>query len=277
LPLPDLHPLLVDDALQRVDVGGAEAAEEVASGGGVGDARDSQGVEVGLVGAESFEVLQARAARQDVVGEVEDVAGLEVRQVALEETQFAVDGVGQAELSHQEMEGAEAAGVQTAGLVADLVVDVGVAEQAAALLRPLPRAQPAPDAALAIVQPPAYCGLHGNYLPAWGEGCRCIGPVSAHGGDAPACDRPRARRRARLRRMTHLRLGHRVDPSDAVPETLAQASRPEHTPVDYSPTRTRETAIAPTAPCPAHPFGDNDRREKTSPGRTTSARFTLFP
>ena len=128
MPLPDLHPLLVDDALQRVDVGGAEAAEEVASGGGVGDARDSQGVEVGLVGAESFEVLQARAARQDVVGEVEDVAGLEVRQVALEETQFAVDGVGQAELPHQELEGAEAARVQAAGLVADLVVDVVVAE-----------------------------------------------------------------------------------------------------------------------------------------------------
>ena len=78
LPLPDLHPLLVDDALELVDVGGAEAAQEVASGGRVGDALGAEGVEVVLVGAEQFEVLQALAAGQDVIGEVEDVVGLEV-------------------------------------------------------------------------------------------------------------------------------------------------------------------------------------------------------
>jgi hypothetical protein len=66
LALPDLHALPVDDVLQRVDVGGAEAAEEVAGGGGVGDAWGAEGVEVSLVGAQPFEVLQARAAGQDV-------------------------------------------------------------------------------------------------------------------------------------------------------------------------------------------------------------------
>jgi hypothetical protein len=155
LPLPDLHALVVDDALQRVDVGGAEATEEVAGRGRVGDARGAQGVEVGLVGAEPFEVLQARAAGQDVVGQVEDVVGLEVWQVALEQVKFAVDGVGQAELPHQELQGAQAAGVQAVGLVADLIVDVVVAEQAAALLRPLPLVQPLPEAAPAIAQAPA--------------------------------------------------------------------------------------------------------------------------
>jgi hypothetical protein len=69
--------------------------------------------------------------------------------------QFAVDGIGQAKLPHQELDGAEAVGVEAAGLVADLVVDVGIAEQAAALLRPLPLAQTPPDAALAVAQAPA--------------------------------------------------------------------------------------------------------------------------
>jgi hypothetical protein len=100
LPLPDPHPLLVDDALERTDVGAPEAAQEVAGGGRVGDALGAQGVEVGLVGTEPFEVLQARAAGQDVVGEVEDVVGLEAGQVALQQVQVAVDGVGQAHLPH---------------------------------------------------------------------------------------------------------------------------------------------------------------------------------
>ena len=164
LPLPDLHPLLVDDAREGVDVGGAEAAQEVAGGGRVGDALGAQGVEVGLVGAQPLEVLQARTARQDVVGEVEDVVGLEVGQVAFEQVQVAVDGVSQAELPHQEVEGAEAAAVEAAGLVADLVVDVAVAEHAAALLLPLLLAESPLDAALAIAEAPAYLGLHWKYL-----------------------------------------------------------------------------------------------------------------
>jgi hypothetical protein len=52
------------------------------------------------------------------------------------------------------VQGAEATGVQAAGLVADLVVDVVVAEQTTALLGPLLLAQLPPDAALAIAQAP---------------------------------------------------------------------------------------------------------------------------
>src|SRR5581483_5331170 len=81
----------------------------------VGDALGAEGVEIGLVGAEQFEVLQACAAGQDVVGDVEDVVGLEVGQVALEQVQVAVDGVGQAQLPDQEVEGTEATGVEAAG------------------------------------------------------------------------------------------------------------------------------------------------------------------
>jgi hypothetical protein len=58
-------------------------------------------------------------------------------------------------LSDQEVKGAEAAGMQAAGLVADLVVDIVVAEQAAVLFVPLPLAEPTLDAALAIAEAPA--------------------------------------------------------------------------------------------------------------------------
>jgi hypothetical protein len=159
---------VVDDALERVDVGGIEAAQEVAGSGGAGGALRPEGVEVGLVGAEQFEALQALAAGQDVVGEAQDVAGLEVGQVALQQVQVAVNGVGQAQLPHQQVEGAGAAAAQAADLVTDLVVDVVVAEQAPMLLLPLLFAGPPSGAALAVAGSPSYLVLHCKHPPAWG-------------------------------------------------------------------------------------------------------------
>ena len=66
---------------------GCEAAAEVAGGGRIGDAAGAQGVEEDLVVAAQFEVLQAGAVAQGVVGEVEDVIGLVVGQVDLEQVQ----------------------------------------------------------------------------------------------------------------------------------------------------------------------------------------------
>ena len=48
---------------------GVEAAAEVAGGGRVGDAAGAEGVEEDLVVAAQFEVLQAGAVAQGVVGE----------------------------------------------------------------------------------------------------------------------------------------------------------------------------------------------------------------
>jgi hypothetical protein len=86
---------------------------------------------------------------------MEDVVGFEVGQVTLEQVQLTVDGVGQAQLPDQDVQGAEAAGMQAAVLVANLVMDVVVAEQAAVLFGPLPLAEPQLDAALAIAEAPA--------------------------------------------------------------------------------------------------------------------------
>ena len=76
LLLPGPQPGLVEDVHQPLDVGLGEAAAEVPGGGRVGDAFGPEGVEVDLVVAADFEVLQAAAAGQEVVGDVQDVVAL---------------------------------------------------------------------------------------------------------------------------------------------------------------------------------------------------------
>jgi len=72
--------------------------------------------------AESFDVLQPGAAAGHVVGQVQDVVGLVVGQVHLQQFQVRVDRGGQAEADHQPVQRgdpAEAGGVHVA---ADLVM-----------------------------------------------------------------------------------------------------------------------------------------------------------
>ena len=127
--------------IKRGDVLGLETAEEIAGGGGVGDTLGPQGVEIVLVVAEQFQVLETGAADQDVVGEVEDMVGLVVGEVAFEQVEFGVDGVGEAQTLDQQQAGAQAAEASAANFVGDVVVDVSVGEHAATLLLPTPLAQ----------------------------------------------------------------------------------------------------------------------------------------
>ena len=99
LLLPGPQPGLVEDVHQLLDVGFGEAAAEVPGGGRVGDAFGPQGVEVDLVVAADFEVLQPAAAGQEVVGDVQDVVALVIRQVPLQEVEALVDVVGPARAS----------------------------------------------------------------------------------------------------------------------------------------------------------------------------------
>ena len=73
---PDPQPRLIDGVHQGEDIGLGKAAAEVPFGGGVRDAFGSQGVEVDLVMAPPFEVLDALAAGQDIEGDVEHMVGV---------------------------------------------------------------------------------------------------------------------------------------------------------------------------------------------------------
>ena len=81
LLFPDLDPGLIEDVLEGLDVVGGEASAEVAGGGGVGDSVGAEGVEEDDVVASQFDVVEAGAVAQGVVGEVEDVVTLVIREV----------------------------------------------------------------------------------------------------------------------------------------------------------------------------------------------------
>ncbi len=104
---------------------GCEASAEVAGGGGVGDAIGLDGVEEDEVVASQFDVVEASAVAEGVVGEVEDVIGLVVGEVELGQVEPLVDDFGEAELADERLDGADAAVGDRAGLGSDLVMDVG--------------------------------------------------------------------------------------------------------------------------------------------------------
>ena len=83
----DAQPGGVDGLHQVQDVGLAEAAAEVTFGGRVGDALGAEGIEIDLVVAAPLDVLEAAAAGEEVEGDVQDVVGLEIGEVALEEVE----------------------------------------------------------------------------------------------------------------------------------------------------------------------------------------------
>jgi hypothetical protein len=65
------------------------------------------------------------AVAQRVVGEVQDVVGLMVGEVELEQMESLVDGLGEAEFPHEQLDGADAAAGDGLRLGGGLVVDVG--------------------------------------------------------------------------------------------------------------------------------------------------------
>src|SRR6185369_7233116 len=128
LPSPDAFADVVERIDQRVDVGGAEAAAEIARRGGIGNALGADGVEEDLVLTAQFDVLDTGAAAQRVVREVENVIGLVIRQVNLEQAEPFVDGAGEADAMAQEVQRPDAAVSDAAATLGKFVMDVGGGE-----------------------------------------------------------------------------------------------------------------------------------------------------
>jgi len=150
LPLPDLQAHVVDRLHQRQHLRLVpEPAAEVAGGRGVGDALCPQRVEVGLVVAQQFQVLDARAAGQHVVGQVQHVVALVVGQVPLEQPDALVDGLRQPDATRQQVDGADPAAADDARAAGHLVADVAGREHRARLVLPAPHAQPLLNSRLA--------------------------------------------------------------------------------------------------------------------------------
>ena len=125
LLLPDPEASFVEGVHEPLDIGGAEAAAEVPGGGGVGDASGPEGVEVDLIVATHFEVLDAAASGEEVVGDGEDVVALEVGLMTLEEMEVVVEVFHQMEFLCHEVDGSDASGGDGSGAVGHFIVDVG--------------------------------------------------------------------------------------------------------------------------------------------------------
>jgi hypothetical protein len=132
-----------------------ETAAEVAGGGRIGNTSSAEGVEKVLIMAPQFDVLQASAVTERVVGEVKDVVGFMVRQMNLEDVQLAVDGVNEAELPGQGVQGTNAAVANAANACRRFVMNVAGGEHGLATATEVGFVEAALDASLAVVKPSA--------------------------------------------------------------------------------------------------------------------------
>jgi hypothetical protein len=107
--------------------------------------------EVFLV-AEAFEILKVLAADQEVVGEVEDMVGLEIGEVAFEEVQLGVDGGRESEALNQLLTDAEPGAGKSLDLVGEIVVDVLVEKHGLGAVALEVGVEPLVDATLAFIE-----------------------------------------------------------------------------------------------------------------------------
>ena len=119
---PQLRADRVDRPHQGGDVIGAKPAAEVPGGGRVRDQVRAEGVHVRGVMPQPLDVLQPGPAAGHVVGQVQHVVGLVIRQVHLQQLQVGVDRLGQPEPGHQPMHGGDPAETGRVHVAADLVM-----------------------------------------------------------------------------------------------------------------------------------------------------------
>ena len=177
LLLPDVEPRLVDRVEQAADMLlAAEAAAEIARGGGVGNGLRTDGVEERFVVAPQFDVLQTGSFAQRVDGEVEDVVRLVIRQVDVEQTDVPVDGLDQSGAMGDPEHQRNAAVSDAAAAVGQRVLEsasVHDGPEEAGSLRvvfPPPR-QPLLDRTLASLQSLPHPPLHSKSLRVAGLVC----------------------------------------------------------------------------------------------------------
>jgi hypothetical protein len=149
---PHLEPLAVEQTQQSFDVALAEAVQEISGGGRVGDAASVERVKIVLVVPQQLDILKHRATGQEVIGHIEHVVRLEVRQMPLEHVEFFVDGAGQPQTLGHQVDGADAATGQAMDFVRQLIVDVTCSEHRCGLFHPGLRPEPPLDTALAIAE-----------------------------------------------------------------------------------------------------------------------------
>ena len=158
LLLPNPNPAAIDPRHQALDIVARETSTEIPGRGRVRDALGAESGQIDLVLAESLEVLEAVAASEHVERDVQDVIGLVVRQVELQQVQAPIDFIDQADPSRQLQHQADAAGDHPPSPVGHLVGDSNRPHHRARLRTPTARLSQPLRSTLAVLAPLASIG-----------------------------------------------------------------------------------------------------------------------
>src|SRR5271156_1296954 len=121
---PDPLAGFIDRVHQGHDIFPTEAAAQVAGSRGIGDALGSQGVEINLVVASQFEVLDPLTAGEAVESDVQDMVRLVIGEMHFKKVKIVVDVADQAGPACQEEHSADATGAEALDSIAQFVVDI---------------------------------------------------------------------------------------------------------------------------------------------------------
>ena len=160
---PDFLSCFVEDIHQLVDRGPVEASTEVTGGSWIGNALRTEGIEVVFIVASQFQMFQARAAGQQVVRDIEDMVGLCVRQIKLQQLQSLIESVVESDSFYQLLHQADAAGCNGLCLVRDFIMNVARRDDGT-LLSPSRPVQSPLHSSLACPQLTSYLGIHSKTL-----------------------------------------------------------------------------------------------------------------
>ena len=126
-----------------------------------------EGIEIDLVVAAQFDVFEAAAAGEDVEGDVQDVVGFVIGEMALEQMEVGVDGGDQAGAACQQEHGADAAGGEAVDALAEFVVDVAGGDHGAIAFGFGAIGDAVEDSPLASSQFVQDTGIHSKASVAW--------------------------------------------------------------------------------------------------------------
>jgi len=111
-----------------------------------------------------FEVFEALPAGPDVIGQVQHMITLMIRQRHLQERETVIQIFDQTDPLGQQMNGAQAAAGHGFGAPGHLIVHIAGAKHGSRLVLPIARSQPVRDWALAVAEDLRVISLHSKCL-----------------------------------------------------------------------------------------------------------------
>jgi hypothetical protein len=123
LLLPDFQPGLVDRVHQGLNVFFVEASTKVAGRRRIGNALNSQRIQKNFVVTPQFDVFQACAADEQVVGDVEHMIRFVIRQMTFQDMHPLINALSQARALHQQLHHSYTSGNDAARPAGELIVD----------------------------------------------------------------------------------------------------------------------------------------------------------